>query len=190
MWPCPPAFLVPARDVGAAGRVPPPDTGIFGTTGETHALVVFFRLFAAGSFLFNGAVLVPTPRSTTSATPVMRRSSTGGGRRSASSLRLGSGSIYLARWHNPPVWGLVPVAFKAAAIVVCLRVPRRLERDGGSGGVGARPEAAPVEIPAAQSPFSTGKRRYPEPLAREGRARPPSPLTKGRNRRSPNAVPP
>jgi putative MATE family efflux protein len=129
--------------------------GLFGATGEAHALIVFFCLFAAGSFLFNGALFVANAafnnlgyaaystlfnwgRATLGVIPFVW----------IGAQLFGSTGVIAG-------WGLGAVVFGAGSMVVCLRLLRRLERDGGEGG--PRPEAAPVENPAAHSPFSTGK---------------------------------
>jgi putative MATE family efflux protein len=113
-----------------------PIAGLFGATGEAAALIVFFCLFAAGSFLFNGALFVAN----------------------AAFNNLGyAGYSTIFNWGRATLgvipfvwigaqsfgavgviagWGLGAVVFGTAAMVVCLRLLRRLERDGGEGGGG------------------------------------------------------
>ena len=126
---------------------------LFGAVGAARDVIVFFCLFVAGSFVFNGMLFVANAafnnlgyalystvfnwsRSTLGVIPF---------------VWLGS------LWYGAPGalagYGLGAVVFGLAAILVCFRVISRIEeRDGGA------PEEISVRPPpAGQSAFTSGK---------------------------------
>jgi putative MATE family efflux protein len=125
--------------------------GLFGAVGEARELVIFFCLFAAGSFLFNGALFVANSAfnnlgfATYSTVFNWGRSTLGVIPFVWVGARLYGAEGVIAGW------ALGAIVFGSAAIVVAFRVVRRI-------GV-ERPSRtdAPPPPPAAQSPFSTGK---------------------------------
>lgn len=125
---------------------------MFGATGQARELVIFFCLFAAGSFLFNGALFVANAafnnlgfpgygtlfnwgRSTLGVIPF---------------VWIGA-SLYGAKGVIGG-WGLGAIVFGAASVVVSFRLVRRIARDKAASG-----PPRPGPPPAAHSPFSTGK---------------------------------
>lgn len=126
---------------------------LFGTTGEAREVIVFFCLFVAGSFVFNGMLFVANAafnnlgyalystvfnwsRSTLGVIPF---------------VWLGS------HWYGAQGalagYGLGAVVFGLASIVVCFRVITKIEdRDGGDPG-----ELVVRPPPAGQSAFTSGK---------------------------------
>lgn len=123
--------------------------GIFGATGEAAALIEFFCLVVAGSFLFNGALFVANAcfnnlgHATYSTLFNWGRATLGvvpfvwlGGR-------------YFGATGVLAGWGLGAILFGAGAIIVCFRVLDRMVARGAVPG-----ENPP---PAANSPFSSGK---------------------------------
>jgi len=125
---------------------------LFGASGEARELVVFFCLFAAGSFLFNGALFVANAafnnlgfpgygtlfnwgRSTLGVIPFVWI-----GARSYGAEGVVGG------------WAIGAIVFGLASVAVAFRLVRRIAADG------ARPDdTLPGPPPAANSPFSTGK---------------------------------
>ncbi len=127
-----------------------PIAAIFGATGEAREVVVFFCLFAAGSFLFTGSLFVANAafnnlgyagystlfnwgRATVGTVPFVWYGATAYG-----SVGIVAG------------WALGGVVFGLAAVVVAFRVVRR-------GGHRPPSDDVPPPPPAAHSPFSTGK---------------------------------
>ncbi|OCW57114.1 MATE family efflux transporter [Hoeflea olei] len=127
---------------------------LFGATGEAREVIVFFCLFVAASFIFNGMLFVANAafnnlgfalystvfnwsRSTLGVIPFVWLGSTWYGATGA-----------LAGF------GLGAVVFGLAAIVVCFRVIGRI---GDSDGTPPDPSQTIRTPPAAQSPFTSGK---------------------------------
>lgn len=128
-----------------------PVAALFGATGEARDLVMFFCLFAAGSFLFNGALFVANAAfnnlgfATYSTVFNWGRSTLG----VIPFVWIGA-QLYGAEGVIAG-WALGAVVFGIAAIVVAFRVV---------GRIGAEPPApaeTPPPPPAAQSPFSSSK---------------------------------
>jgi len=129
-----------------------PIASLFGATGDARELVVFFCLFAAGSFLFNGFLFVANAafnnlgfatystlfnwgRSTLGVIPFVW----------AGAALYGSKGVVAG-------WALGAIAFGIVAVLVAFRVVRQLEK------LPPRMEDdTPSPPPSANSPFSTGK---------------------------------
>lgn len=126
---------------------------IFGTTGEARDVIVFFCLFVAGSFVFNGMLFVANAafnnlgyalystvfnwsRSTLGVIPFVWL-----------------GSLWYGAQGALAGYGLGAVVFGLASIIVCFRVIAKIEeRDGGG------PDELVVHTPpAGQSAFTSGK---------------------------------
>lgn len=124
---------------------------LFGATGLAADIVVFFCVFAAGSFLFNGALFVASAAFNNLGYPTYSTLFNWG----RSTLGIIPFVWLGAEWYGAlgvvAGWGLGAVVFGVAAVVVCFRVVRSI--------ADAPPpdEPLPGPPPAAQSPFSTGK---------------------------------
>ena len=124
---------------------------LFGATGEARDLVVFFCVFAAGSFLFNGALFVANAAfnnlgfATYSTVFNWGRSTLG----VIPFVWIGA-SLYGAKGVIAG-WALGAIVFGAAAVIVAFRVVRNIGKEP------PRKTDVPPPPPAANSPFSTGK---------------------------------
>lgn len=123
---------------------------VFGATGDAAALVRFFCLVVAGSFLFNGALFVANAAFNNLGYPVLSTFFNWG----RATIGIIPFVIIGKAWGPEGVlagWGIGGVAFGTLAVIVCFRVLRRLpERAEREGIVIATP-------PAANSPFTSGK---------------------------------
>lgn len=125
--------------------------GVFGATGEARELVVFFCVFAAGSFLFNGALFVANAAfnnlgfATYSTLFNWGRSTLG-----VVPFVWAGAHLYGAKGVVGG-WALGAILFGVLAVIVAFRVVRRI------GEKPPRDDTLPPPPPAAHSPFSTGK---------------------------------
>lgn len=128
-----------------------PIADLFGATGLARELIVFFCLFAASSFLFNGGLFVANAafnnlgyalystvfnwgRSTLGVIPFVW---------AGAQLHGATGVV--------AGWALGAVVFGIAAVIACFRVIGRIEHRDDAG-----PPPGPVP-PTAQSPFTSAK---------------------------------
>lgn len=125
---------------------------LFGATGKAHDLVVFFCVFAAGSFLFNGALFVANAvfnnlgYATYSTIFNWGRSTLG------TIPFVWLGAKYYGAAGVIAGWGLGAVLFGIVSVIVCFRVIRTIaDRPPPDDG------RLPGPPPTANSPFSTGK---------------------------------
>lgn len=125
---------------------------LFGAAGEARALIVFFCLVAAGSFLFNGALFVANAAFNNLGYATYSTLFNWGRATLGVIPFVWVGAQLFGAIGVIAGWGLGAVVFGVAAVVTCLRLLARLERDGGE-----RRDEPPAPPPAAQSPFSTGK---------------------------------
>lgn len=129
-----------------------PIASLFGAEGAARDLVVFFCLFAAGSFLFNGALFVANAAfnnlgfATYSTVFNWGRSTLG-----VIPFVWAGAQLYGAKGVVAG-WALGAIVFGVAAVIVAFRVVRRLGDTPPAGK-----DRLPPPPPAAQSPFSTGK---------------------------------
>lgn len=129
-----------------------PIASIFGAEGTSRELVLFFCHFAAGSFLFNGAIFVSSAAfnnlgyATYSTVFNWGRSTLG----VIPFVWVGA-QLYGAKGVMAG-WGLGAVLFGIASVIVCFRVVRHIASHPPHRG-----DIPPPPPPAAQSPFSTGK---------------------------------
>lgn len=128
-----------------------PVADLFGAVGEARELVIFFCLFVAGSFLFNGMLFVANAAfnnlgfATYSTVFNWGRSTLG-----VIPFVWAGAQLYGAKGVIAG-WGLGAIVFGIVAAIVAFRVVR---------GIGDKPsldEEVPPPPPAANSPFSTGK---------------------------------
>lgn len=124
---------------------------LFGADAEARDLVVFFCRFAAGSFLFNGAIFVSSAAFNNLGYPTYSTVFNWGRSTLGVIPFVWAGAQLYGAKGAVAGWGLGAVVFGILSVVVCFRVLRRIESDG------ARRDAFPTPPPAAQSPFSTGK---------------------------------
>ncbi|MFH1797695.1 MAG: MATE family efflux transporter [Pseudomonadota bacterium] len=125
---------------------------LFGAQGEARELVIFFCLFAAGSFLFNGALFVANAAFNNLGFP-------------------GYGTVF--NWGRSTLgvipfvwigadlygakgvvggWALGAIVFGVASVLVSFRLVRRIAVEKARGN-----DQVPPPPPTANSPFSTGK---------------------------------
>ena len=126
----------------------------FGATGLTRELVVFFCLFVAGSFIFNGALFVANAAFNNLGHATYSTLFNWGRATLGTFPFVYVGGLHFGAQGVLAGWGLGSVLFGIGSIIVCLRVLKRLET-GGNDGDGDEPAIhAP---PTAQSPFTSGK---------------------------------
>ncbi|MGH6761931.1 MAG: MATE family efflux transporter [Phyllobacterium sp.] len=128
-----------------------PIADLFGMDGEARLLIYFFCLFAAGSFLFNGALFVANAAFNNLGYPVMSTVFNWGRATLGVLPFVWVGSALYGAQGVLAGWGLGAVFFGVASVLVCFRVIARLERDNPPD------DFLPEAPPSAQSPFTTGK---------------------------------
>nr|WP_040693225.1 MATE family efflux transporter [Pseudaminobacter salicylatoxidans] len=130
-----------------------PIADIFGAQGLARELIVFFCFFAAGSFLFNGAIFVSSAAfnnlgyATYSTVFNWGRSTLG------IIPFVWAGAHFYGAKGVIAGWGLGAIVFGVISMMVCFRVVRSLASQPVAPGI----EDVPQLPPSAQSPFSTGK---------------------------------
>jgi Na+-driven multidrug efflux pump len=129
-----------------------PIAALFGATGLARELIIFFCRFAAGSFLFNGAIFVSSAAFNNLGYPTYSTVFNWGRSTLGVIPFVWIGASYFGAKGVVAGWGLGAVVFGIASIVVCFRTV---------AGIALRqslPEdPLPALPPAANSPFSTGK---------------------------------
>lgn len=127
-----------------------PISDIFGAEGATRDLITFFCLFVAGTFLFNGMLFVANAAFNNLGFPVYSTISNW----SRSTLGVIPFVALGADWYgaNGAIAGsgIGAAVFGIAAMLVCFRVMKTIEKS-------SPPDAPTAPPPAAHSPFSTGK---------------------------------
>lgn len=126
--------------------------GLFGATGNAYELVVFFCVFAAGSFLFNGALFVSNAVFNNLGYPTYSTIFNWGRSTLGVIPFVWVGATLYGAKGVIAGWGLGAVLFGIVSVIVCFRVIRR---------IGDRPppdeDQLPGPPPTANSPFSTSK---------------------------------
>jgi putative MATE family efflux protein len=125
---------------------------LFGATGETLNLIVFFCLLVAGSFLFNGALFVANAAFNNLGHAFWSTLFNWGRATLGTFPFVWAGGRWFGAEGVLAGWGLGAVVFGVASMVVCFRIIARLERDGPKSG-----DVMPPAPPTAQSPFTSGK---------------------------------
>lgn len=129
-----------------------PIASLFGATGDARELVIFFCLFAAGSFLFNGALFVANAAFNNLGFAGMATVFNWGRSTLGVIPFVWIGASHYGYKGIVGGWAIGATIFGLAAIVACFRILRRIETRGGGGD-----QPLPGPPPAAHSPFSTGK---------------------------------
>ena len=128
-----------------------PISALFGAKQQTHDLIVFFCMFAAGSFLFNGAIFVSSAAFNNLGFPTYSTVFNWGRSTLGVIPFVWAGAHYYGALGVIAGWGLGAVVFGVVSVIVCFRVIARI-------GKQPPPEMPlPSPPPSAQSPFSTGK---------------------------------
>ncbi|MEI5677347.1 MULTISPECIES: MATE family efflux transporter [unclassified Mesorhizobium] len=128
-----------------------PIASIFGATGLSRKLIVFFCLFAAGSFLFNGAIFVSSAAFNNLGYPAYSTVFNWGRSTLGVIPFVWVGAHFYGAEGVLAGWGLGAVVFGVVSMLVCFRVVH------GIAGQPMPDETMPPPPPSAQSPFSTGK---------------------------------
>lgn len=129
-----------------------PIAGIFGADGIARDLIVFFCLYAAGSFLFNGAIFVSSAAFNNLGYPAYSTVFNWGRSTLGVIPFVWAGAHYWGATGVIAGWGLGAVVFGVVSMLVCFRVVKAI-----AGEPLHQEETPPAPPPAAQSPFSTGK---------------------------------
>ncbi|MCC0030977.1 MAG: MATE family efflux transporter [Brucellaceae bacterium] len=125
---------------------------LFDADETARELIAFFCLFAAGSFLFNGALFVANAAFNNLGYATYATMMNWGRSTLGVIPFVWVGSTYYGAKGVLAGWGLGAVAFGIAAMALAFRTTRAIEERGASAD--AEPLPAP---PAAQSPFTSGK---------------------------------
>jgi putative MATE family efflux protein len=125
---------------------------LFGARGDARELVVFFCLFAAGSFLFNGALFVANAAFNNLGFPGYATVFNWGRSTLGVIPFVWAGANLYGAKGIVAGWGLGAVVFGLASAIVCFRLVRRIGENKAKGD-----DHLPGPPPTANSPFSTGK---------------------------------
>ena len=128
-----------------------PIASMFGAIGTSRELILFFCHFAAGSFLFNGAIFVASAAFNNLGYPTYSTLFNWGRATLGTIPFVWAGAYLFGAIGVVAGWGLGAVVFGVVSMLVCFRVVRRIEA--------SPPSEAPLPgpPPSAQSPFSTAK---------------------------------
>jgi len=130
-----------------------PIADIFGAQGLSRELIVFFCVFAAGSFLFNGAIFVSSAAFNNLGYPTYSTVFNWGRSTLGIIPFVWAGAHFYGAKGVIAGWGLGAIVFGVLSMLVCFRVVRAL----ASQTVAREVKEALQVPPSAQSPFSTGK---------------------------------
>lgn len=128
-----------------------PIAALFDAVGEARDIVVFFCLFAAGTFLFNGALFVGNAAFNNLGYPGYSTLLNWGRSTLGVIPFVWVGAQYFGAEGVIAGWALGAVVFGLVAVILAFRTVAKI----GSAPPPSMPQPAPP--PAAQSPFSTGK---------------------------------
>ncbi|PWK75503.1 MATE family efflux transporter [Aminobacter sp. AP02] len=129
-----------------------PIASAFGAEGVARELIVFFCHFAAGSFLFNGAIFVSSAAFNNLGYPTYSTVFNWGRSTLGVIPFVWVGAHYWGAIGVIAGWGLGAVVFGVVSMLVCFRVVNAIASEPQH-----TEEPVPPLPPAAQSPFSTGK---------------------------------
>ena len=125
---------------------------LFGMEGEARSIIVFFCLFVAGSFLFNGMLFVANAAFNNLGFALYSTLFNWGRSTLGVIPFVWLGSHYYGAEGALAGYGVGAILFGLASIIVCFRVIAKLERDGTERDVDLPPPP-----PAGQSAFTSGK---------------------------------
>ncbi|WP_245428380.1 MATE family efflux transporter [Kumtagia ephedrae] len=128
-----------------------PIAGLFGAQGLSRELIVFFCLFAAGSFLFNGALFVASAAFNNLGYPTYSTLFNWGRSTLGVIPFVWAGASLYGAIGVVAGWGLGAVVFGVLSVVVCFRVINRIAAEPPSD------QPMPDPPPSGQSPFTSGK---------------------------------
>lgn len=125
---------------------------VFGAAGQARDVILFFCYFAAGSFLFNGAMFVANAAFNNLGFPTWSTFFNWGRSTFGVVPFVWAGAVWWGIEGAIAGWAAGAVIFGIASVWIAFRVVRRIAD-------GARPpdQGIPAPPPAANSPFSTGK---------------------------------
>lgn len=129
-----------------------PIASAFGAAGVARDLILFFCWFAAGSFLFNGAIFVSSAAFNNLGYPTYSTAFNWGRSTLGVIPFVWVGAHYWGALGVIAGWGLGAVVFGVVSMLVCFRVVREIASKPAH-----QDELVPPPPPAAQSPFSSGK---------------------------------
>ena len=124
---------------------------LFGAQGEARDLVVFFCRYAAGSFLFNGAIFVSSAAFNNLGFPTYSTVFNWGRSTLGVIPFVWVGAQLYGATGVLAGWALGAVLFGIVSVIVCFRVVRSIAAGEPTG------TQLPGPPPSANSPFSTGK---------------------------------
>jgi putative MATE family efflux protein len=125
---------------------------LFGATGDARELVIFFCLFAAGSFLFNGALFVANAAFNNLGFPGYATVFNWGRSTLGVIPFVWVGATFYGAKGVVAGWALGAIVFGLVAAIVCFRLVRQIGENKAKGD-----DQLPGPPPTANSPFSTGK---------------------------------
>lgn len=129
-----------------------PIASMFGATGLAHDLIIFFCLFTAGSFVFDGAIFVSSAAFNNLGYPAYSTLFNWGRSTLGIIPFVWAGAHFYGAEGVIAGRGLGAVVFGIVSMIVCFRTVADIARRPP-----ALEEAVPAPPPAANSPFSTGK---------------------------------
>ena len=125
---------------------------LFGAVGDARAVIVYFCLFVAGSFLFNGLLFIANAAFNNLGYAFYSTAFNWGRSTLGVIPFVWLGSQWYGAEGALAGYGLGAIVFGLASGLVCMKVIRDLARKGGGGDA---PNLQPP--PAAQSAFTSGK---------------------------------
>ena len=129
-----------------------PIASLFGASGLARELIVFFCLFAAGSFLFDGAIFVASAAFNNLGYPAYSTLFNWGRSTLGVIPFVWAGAHFFGAEGVIAGRGLGAVVFGIVSMMVCFRTVADIAAKSAR-----EEEAVPALPPAANSPFSTGK---------------------------------
>jgi putative MATE family efflux protein len=131
---------------------------LFGATGLTADLVIFFCVAVAGSFFFNGGLFVANAAFNNLGQPTASTLFNWGRATLGTFPFVWYGSQHYGAMGVLGGWGLGAVVFGVASVAYCFRVLKRIELNSETMPAPDGSSHAPLHVPpAVHSPFTSGK---------------------------------